>query len=588
MSTTRIKDKLSKLVGSQLPEFVQSDYQTFVSFVTAYYEFLEQDQNAQELLQNSRDYNDIDKTIDSFIENFAKQYLSNIPRELLGDKRLLVKKINDLYSSKGSENSYNLLFQLLFGKQVKFLYPGEQVLRASDGKWIQRTSIFVEIIYGNSDDLSNRDCRVINSKYISSVPIKEKRTVIASIPNSEITSSQFAVSGTQFEYFFDNINNPTISEGDLIQADGVLGRVIPSPTKVTVVDGGKLFKIGDIIDVEILRGTGTRLKVIKLNPGGNIKNVQIIDYGINYPDFFYYNYSPTVVRDVLAEAEILLPSINLYDRTVGVKDEGYVNKFDYVDSSYLADLNYVGDVVSTFKYDEGQFRQTTTGSSEAIFYIEKGIKNFYPGYFNTIDGFLSDDIYLEDEAYYQPYSYVLQIDEQLSKYKKAVMDILHPAGMKLNAEYLIGVDINLQQIVTTTLSFVLNDFYDFVPIQESLSYLIEKPFSNVASAVETAVLEVNKALNSANSANDSNVFYSLNKNITSANVVNDSNVFYSFSKALESANVVNDSNVFFSLSTSVLSSNAAVDSGTLVLLDYVEETYFDVLDPYVGTSTAFN
>ena len=96
MTATRLKEKVSTLVRSQLPEFIQSDYSTFVSFLEAYYEFLEQDQNSQELLQNALEYNDIDRTASSFIDYFLKQYLPLIPRSVLADKKLLVKKINDL------------------------------------------------------------------------------------------------------------------------------------------------------------------------------------------------------------------------------------------------------------------------------------------------------------------------------------------------------------------------------------------------------------------------------------------------------------------------------------------------------------
>ena len=80
---SRIKEKLSTLISSQLPEFIRNDYETFVAFLEAYYEFLEQDQNAQELLQNALSYNDVDRTSTDFINYFLKQYCDNIPREAL-------------------------------------------------------------------------------------------------------------------------------------------------------------------------------------------------------------------------------------------------------------------------------------------------------------------------------------------------------------------------------------------------------------------------------------------------------------------------------------------------------------------------
>jgi hypothetical protein len=65
MATTRIKEKISTLVNSQLPEFIRSDYTTFVTFIESYYKFLEQDQGALEIVQNARSYNDIDTTTDA-------------------------------------------------------------------------------------------------------------------------------------------------------------------------------------------------------------------------------------------------------------------------------------------------------------------------------------------------------------------------------------------------------------------------------------------------------------------------------------------------------------------------------------------
>ena len=76
---SRIQERISTLVRSQLPEFVQSDYTTFTSFLEYYYQFLEQDQEALEIVQNARQYSDIDKTASSFINYFLTNYSSKLP-----------------------------------------------------------------------------------------------------------------------------------------------------------------------------------------------------------------------------------------------------------------------------------------------------------------------------------------------------------------------------------------------------------------------------------------------------------------------------------------------------------------------------
>ena len=97
-----IKGKISSIISEQLPEFVQSDHPTFITFLDAYYEFLEQHGEAVEVTRNSRIYNDIDLTVDAFVDYFKKNFLVDIPDNIVNDKRTLLKNIKDFYQSKGT------------------------------------------------------------------------------------------------------------------------------------------------------------------------------------------------------------------------------------------------------------------------------------------------------------------------------------------------------------------------------------------------------------------------------------------------------------------------------------------------------
>ena len=48
---------------------------------------------------------------------------------------LFIKNVLPLYLSKGSEKSFKLLFRLLFSEELEVIYPKNNILRASDGKW---------------------------------------------------------------------------------------------------------------------------------------------------------------------------------------------------------------------------------------------------------------------------------------------------------------------------------------------------------------------------------------------------------------------------------------------------------------------
>ena len=55
-------EKISTIVDQQFPFFVRDDGPQLVAFVKAYYEYLEQSNNALEVSKNLLNYKDIDNT----------------------------------------------------------------------------------------------------------------------------------------------------------------------------------------------------------------------------------------------------------------------------------------------------------------------------------------------------------------------------------------------------------------------------------------------------------------------------------------------------------------------------------------------
>jgi len=132
--------KTSLLVNKQVPEYVREEYPVFISFLEAYYEFLEQAQGTQknDVLKQSKDLrylSDVDASITTFEESFFNMYASLIPRDVQVSKETLIKNVLPLYLARGNEKSFKLLFRLLFGDEVEVLLPKNNVLKASDGQW---------------------------------------------------------------------------------------------------------------------------------------------------------------------------------------------------------------------------------------------------------------------------------------------------------------------------------------------------------------------------------------------------------------------------------------------------------------------
>jgi len=134
-------DKLtSLLINRQVPEFVREEYPLFISFLEAYYEYLENKQGSQlnDLTTQSKllKYaSDVDHSISEFETSFFNTYADLLPRDVAVNKEFLIKNVLPLYLAKGNEKSFKLLFRMLYNDEVDILLPKNNVLRASDGKW---------------------------------------------------------------------------------------------------------------------------------------------------------------------------------------------------------------------------------------------------------------------------------------------------------------------------------------------------------------------------------------------------------------------------------------------------------------------
>ena len=140
--------KLKTAITRQIPEFIRADYPHFVEFIQAYYEFMD-----TYYVQDLYSVRDIDSTLDEFITYFKKELdlLGNVYPYI--DQRLFLRKSKELFTAKGTEASYKLLFKILSNRDADIAYPWDSVLKPSDGKWQQETSLFIRMTAGDATKL---------------------------------------------------------------------------------------------------------------------------------------------------------------------------------------------------------------------------------------------------------------------------------------------------------------------------------------------------------------------------------------------------------------------------------------------------
>ena len=337
--------KTSLLVNRQVPEFIREENPVFITFLEAYYEYLETKQGTQlndltKRAKEIRNLSDVDDSIEEFEESFFNMYASLVPRDVAADKALLIKNVLPLYLSKGSENSFKLLFRLLFGNEVQVTYPKSEVLRASDGKWLleryvkvndeafvlytgngttkefklpvvtdtgisvyfngvlQTTGYFVrkeiQKLYFNTAPANGIEIKVKFTNFNFEVVKTRKLTGVTSGASAivERVGSQVLNNKLIHEFYIDeNTLDGEFAIGELIKADtfdiddGILYiyfRGLSSVVAINVIDGGSSYVVGDPVPLNSPNATEQPKAVISKVFSGAINKVNVLDGGAGF------------------------------------------------------------------------------------------------------------------------------------------------------------------------------------------------------------------------------------------------------------------------------------------------------------------
>jgi len=241
---------ISNLVENQFPKFYHEDGENFIELVKAYYEWMEEDGKTYNVSRNIFSTRDIDETADSFIEFFNKKYAYIIPKTIAGDNRFLQKHILDLYRSKGSIDGLKLFFRLLYNEEPDVYIPSYDILKPSDGKWVEKKYIEGSYTVYNS---SFENKRITGSQSGATAFVESYITTI--------------VSGKPiYQFFLSNIQG-TFIVGERFSYQGLDYNLAPkiqgSPVSISITTTVPNNVIGD--SLKALDGSGSGMKVLVSN-----------------------------------------------------------------------------------------------------------------------------------------------------------------------------------------------------------------------------------------------------------------------------------------------------------------------------------
>ena len=348
-----VKPKLSSLVRSQLPEFVREDYQSFVSFLQAYYEYLETTQVDPQTLR------DLDTTLDSFIKYFKDELAINLPNSNV-DTKFLLQHMKEHYGAKGSEASFKLLFRILFNKEVALEYPSKQMLRASDGRWNQDVSVFAEILTGSPNDVVGKLVDIVTPNKIIRVLVDRRQDVEVEVDRA------IRLSDTVYEFLIDRRFFGNISVGDRLRyrddANGIYftAEIKATTTSLEVQSKGSGFKVGDLYNIRNFDGFGSIMKVSRVDSDGGILGAQFIKFGVGYTTDFTTTISSYSGQDLAGTAGTSISrvgnNLSIGERLDGYSESGTINTTDYNLSTFTT-------LTGSLSVTNGSATVTGTGTS---------------------------------------------------------------------------------------------------------------------------------------------------------------------------------------------------------------------------------
>lgn len=361
---TDLTPKISSVLSSQFPDFVSEDHPKFMAFMKAYYEWMESNRNALQDSHRLLSYQDIDSSIDAFSDQFFKEFLVNIPRDVVVNKATLLKNIKQFYKAKGTEKSYQLFFRMLYDSPTEFYYPRVDILKTSDGKWIQNNTLRITVLVGEAKDLlSNRITgRLSNSSaFIEKIfSIKEK-----SLTGYEIVLNKSSITGE-------------FTPEELIETDDgqVIARVSASPTQISIINSGEGYTVGEIFPVENI-GLGAKVKVESVSDTGAITKLSMMTFGLGYHSNEPLDNINLVSSNATITAQISIQFTGL------IKYAGYyLNEDGHISSSkYLHDGNYYQ-----------QFSYVVYVNEAVNRYKESLKKLLHPAGFKLFGGFRSQEV----------------------------------------------------------------------------------------------------------------------------------------------------------------------------------------------------
>lgn len=496
------------IVSEQFPEFVRANHPKIIQFIEAYYQWVD-----QQSIGKIEDVVNIDTTSSAFIQYFRNQldkfglFASTTPLDLK-----YLRYIKQIYASKGSEQALLFLLRVAFNNAlVDIRYPSESMLRVSDGQWSQQSFITLRRRVGTLTNTQLND-------------IKQFSIILQSTQQVIRTTSAVAIEVTptgevlELRLLFDRRPGVVVAIDQEVHValnnDSVVfeGTVIPSPSRIQVASPGADWVVGQLIQMpgSILP---TIIRITRINSTGGIVATEIVQHGYDHSDPQTLIATPyrgrpfaSVFIDTVPNGPLPLDgdthTITITDYTDGADEfisgtQSNPGPIYYFAENYTAET-YAGNQAIDVAIQATPIEQEGFDpsipldrwiASRAALRLEFSPLVHTKGTWLSARGQVSNqNIRLQDNFYYQQFSYVIDSNINPSNYN-SIASTVHPAGMKRFDLYTLTASLTTEPEVNFAFPFTTFNFVETGTVTDATP---TKLFTKQPTSEQTSISDTNR------------------------------------------------------------------------------------------------
>jgi hypothetical protein len=479
-----VKQTILPVIKGRFQSFVKDDYPNFAKFMGDYFGWLEQDENFLSILNDWRSNTEPSNNIEPYIDAILEDVGFDITQDISIPKSTLLHFMKDFYLARGSVQSFEFLFKVLFANKMRIEYPRERMLIPSYAAYGEKFYVYTSAnnvgtreylaIMQNVSELAG-SLEGLSSKVIVSIE------AITPILGNDATYLEIEILKSVGDFIVGENVRLTIGDNEIIEA-------VQNVASIVITNGGSGYQVNDQVRISKAEITSNGF-VSKVGAGG-ITNLTITNPGCSYSigDLILGRKTVStdgsgfsaIVSEIGSSGEILAYELLNAGYGFTVLPDIIIKRLDGstptgCDAVIVPSSSQIGKILSInliganvdFANDAAATVTSETGAGAVLALAMES--SFSRADWENDRGFLGENSTLIDSDKYQQYSYEIISSVSPSRYISIVDDMLHPVGyvrsavIEIESSVVLNTPVSTNFSVTTSVvNFVSDDEGDFI------------------------------------------------------------------------------------------------------------------------------